>query len=114
MCFHAQSSGSLHEICSLCRDRFLKLTVNSEIEHLKFKSKLVQLGLDFKCFNLKQDRPIKVLIRGLPSCTSKEAINSAIAALGYKVLAVNQRHTSTTSQLRNFTESPTYSAPELV
>ncbi|GIY19104.1 hypothetical protein CEXT_335661 [Caerostris extrusa] len=71
----------------LSRDRFLKLTVSSEPEHFQLKNKLVQLGLEFKCFNLKQDRPLKVLIRGLPSCTSKEAIGSAIAALGLKALA---------------------------
>ncbi|GIY62943.1 hypothetical protein CEXT_456381 [Caerostris extrusa] len=68
----------------LSRDKFLKLTVSSEIEHLRLKNKLVQLGFEFKCFNLKQDRPLKVLIRGLPSCTSKEAIGSAITALGHK------------------------------
>ncbi|GIY01601.1 RNA-directed DNA polymerase from mobile element jockey [Caerostris extrusa] len=50
----------------LSKDRFLKFTVTSEVEHLRLKNKLVQLGLEFKCFNLKQDRPIKVLIRGLP------------------------------------------------
>ncbi|GIX84400.1 hypothetical protein CEXT_339591 [Caerostris extrusa] len=58
----------------LSRDRFLKLTVGSETEHIRLKNKMVQLGLEFKCFNLKQDRPLKILIRGLPSCTSKKAI----------------------------------------
>ncbi|GIY14729.1 hypothetical protein CEXT_200291 [Caerostris extrusa] len=83
MCILLKSAApSMRSVLS--RDRFLKLTVTSEVEHLRLKNKLVQLGLEFKCFNLKQDRPIKVLIRGLPSLTSKEAIQSAINALGYK------------------------------
>ncbi|GIY04218.1 hypothetical protein CEXT_453131 [Caerostris extrusa] len=54
------------------------------------KNKLVHLGLEFKCFNLKQDRPVKVMIKGLPACTPKEDINFALSHLGFKILAVNQ------------------------
>ncbi|GIZ05224.1 hypothetical protein CEXT_290471 [Caerostris extrusa] len=72
--------SSYDAICPVKR-QVLKLTVGSETEHIRLKNKLVQLGLEFKCFNLKQDRPLKILIRGLPSCTSKEAIGSAINAL---------------------------------
>ncbi|GIX99840.1 hypothetical protein CEXT_9191 [Caerostris extrusa] len=45
------------------RGNFLKITVASEVEHVRMKNKLVHLGLEFKCFNLKQDRPVKVMIR---------------------------------------------------
>ncbi|GIY03631.1 RNA-directed DNA polymerase from mobile element jockey [Caerostris extrusa] len=74
----------------LSRGNFLKITVASEVEHVRMKNKLVHLGLEFKCFNLKQDRPVKVMIRGLPACTPKEDINFALSHLGFKILAVNQ------------------------
>ncbi|GIX91943.1 hypothetical protein CEXT_468301 [Caerostris extrusa] len=74
----------------LSRENFLKITVATEVEHVRMKNKLVQFGLEFKCFNLKQDRPVKVMIRGLPACTFKEDINFALTHLGFKVLAVNQ------------------------
>ncbi|GIX87666.1 RNA-directed DNA polymerase from mobile element jockey [Caerostris extrusa] len=58
MCILLKSAApSMRSVLS--RDRFLKLTVTSEVEHLRLKNKLVQLGMEFKCFNLKQDRPIK-------------------------------------------------------
>ncbi|GIY34431.1 RNA-directed DNA polymerase from mobile element jockey [Caerostris extrusa] len=65
----------------LSRGNFLKITVASEVEHVRIKNKLVYLGLEFKCFNLKQDSPVKVMIRGLPACTPKEDINFALSHL---------------------------------
>ncbi|GIY59098.1 hypothetical protein CEXT_739281 [Caerostris extrusa] len=60
----------------LTRGNFLKITVSTEVEHLRMKNKLLNLGLDFKCFNLKKDRPIKVMIRGYLHVPQRKTLHS--------------------------------------
>ncbi|GFV93660.1 RNA-directed DNA polymerase from mobile element jockey [Trichonephila clavipes] len=50
--------------------RFLKVTVGDELEYRNLSHWLEQSGVEFKSFMLKQDRPIKVVIRGLPPTRS--------------------------------------------
>ncbi|GIX89564.1 nucleic-acid-binding protein from transposon X-element [Caerostris extrusa] len=66
------------------RDNFLKLTVSSEEEHYRLKRKLQELKAEFKCFNLKQDRPVKIVIRGLPVSTNHEPIIEAMKFKGFQ------------------------------
>ncbi|GIY13998.1 hypothetical protein CEXT_682811 [Caerostris extrusa] len=72
------------------RDNFLKLTVDTEEEHMHLKTALINMKAEFKCFNLRKDRPIKVVIRGLPSCTNHEPIIETIKAYGFNILKFSQ------------------------
>ncbi|GFV74995.1 nucleic-acid-binding protein from transposon X-element [Trichonephila clavipes] len=70
--------------------RFLKVTVGDEIEYRNLSRWLEQSGVEFKSFMLKQDRPVKVVIRGLPSNTEPEDIKNEIEAEGFKVAKISQ------------------------
>ncbi|GFY28909.1 zinc finger protein [Trichonephila clavipes] len=70
--------------------RFLKVTVGDELEYRNLSHWLEQSGVEFKSFMLKQDRPIKVVIRGLPSNTEPEDIKNEIEAEGFKVVKISQ------------------------
>ncbi|GIY67959.1 RNA-directed DNA polymerase from mobile element jockey [Caerostris darwini] len=72
------------------RDNFLKLTVSSEEEHHRLKHKLQEMKAEFKSYNLKQDRPVKIVIRGLPICTSHEPIIEAMKFKGFNVIKIMQ------------------------
>ncbi|GFT59705.1 RNA-directed DNA polymerase from mobile element jockey [Trichonephila clavipes] len=58
--------------------RFLKVTVSDEVEYRDLSRWLETTGVEFKSFMLKQDRPVKVVIRGLPSNTEPEDIKAEI------------------------------------
>ncbi|GFT26019.1 nucleic-acid-binding protein from transposon X-element [Trichonephila clavipes] len=70
--------------------RFLKVAVGDEVEHRNLSRWLEQSGVEFKSFMLKQDRPVKVVIRGLPSNTEPEDIKTEIEAVGFKVAKISQ------------------------
>ncbi|GFT01923.1 nucleic-acid-binding protein from transposon X-element [Trichonephila clavipes] len=70
--------------------RFLKVTVGDELEYRNLNRWLEQSGVEFKSFMLKQDRPVKVVIRGLPSNTEPEDIKNEIEAEGFKVAKISQ------------------------
>ncbi|GFW50050.1 nucleic-acid-binding protein from transposon X-element [Trichonephila clavipes] len=70
--------------------RFLKVTVGDELEYRSLSHWLEQTGVEFKSFMLKKDRPIKVVIRGLPSNTEPDDIKSEIEAEGFKVAKISQ------------------------
>ncbi|GBL80310.1 hypothetical protein AVEN_73804-1, partial [Araneus ventricosus] len=57
---------------------FLKLTVETEEEYRKVSHDLSAQGAEFKTFNLKQDRPLKLIIRGLPRVTPLERVKFEI------------------------------------
>ncbi|GFS88785.1 nucleic-acid-binding protein from transposon X-element [Trichonephila clavipes] len=79
--------------------RFLKVTVSDEVEYRDHSRWLETTGVEFKSFMLKQDRPVKVVIRGLPSNTEPEDIKAEIEAEGFKVAKI--------SQMKNFrTKAP--------
>ncbi|GFT24803.1 nucleic-acid-binding protein from transposon X-element [Trichonephila clavipes] len=70
--------------------RFLKVTVADDVDYRALSKWLESSGIEFKSFMLKQDRPVKVVIRGLPSNTEPEDIKSEIEAEGFKVLKISQ------------------------
>ncbi|GFU96625.1 nucleic-acid-binding protein from transposon X-element [Trichonephila clavipes] len=79
--------------------RFLKVTVSDEVEYRDLSRWLETTGVEFKSFMLKQDRPVKVVVRGLPSNTEPEDIKAEIEAEGFKVAKI--------SQMKNFrTKAP--------
>ncbi|GFR02909.1 RNA-directed DNA polymerase from mobile element jockey [Trichonephila clavata] len=67
---------------SVMTGRFLKITVADDVEHRALNAWLEETGVEFKTFTLKQDRPVKVVIRGLPSNTEPEEIKEEIEAEG--------------------------------
>ncbi|GFT94140.1 RNA-directed DNA polymerase from mobile element jockey [Trichonephila clavipes] len=58
--------------------RFLKVTVADDVDYRALSKWLESSGVEFKSFMLKQDRPVKVVIRGLPSNTEPEDIKTEI------------------------------------
>ncbi|GFW57114.1 nucleic-acid-binding protein from transposon X-element [Trichonephila clavipes] len=70
--------------------RFLKVTVSDEVEYRDLSRWLETTGVEFKSFMLKQDRPVKVVVRGLPSNTEPEDIKTEIEAEGFKVVKISQ------------------------
>ncbi|GFY09370.1 zinc finger protein [Trichonephila clavipes] len=70
--------------------RFLKVTVGDEVEYRDLSRWLENSGVEFKSFMLKQDRPVKVVVCGLPSNTEPEDIKAEIEAEGFKVIKISQ------------------------
>ncbi|GFW99313.1 nucleic-acid-binding protein from transposon X-element [Trichonephila clavipes] len=70
--------------------RFLKVTVADDVDYRALSKWLESSGVEFKSFMLKQDRPVKVVIRGLSSNTEPEDIKTEIEAEGFKVLKISQ------------------------
>ncbi|KAF8786055.1 hypothetical protein HNY73_009944 [Argiope bruennichi] len=70
--------------------KFLKLTVETDEEHRRLSRLLEAQGAEFKTFMLKTDRPIKVVIRGLPSCTPIEEIKEELEREGFTVVSITQ------------------------
>ncbi|GFQ98481.1 zinc finger protein [Trichonephila clavata] len=68
--------------------RFLKVTVADVDQYRALNSFHTEAGVEFKSFNLKEDRPVKVVIRGLPSNTEPEDIQAEIEAEGFKDLSL--------------------------
>ncbi|GFX97405.1 zinc finger protein [Trichonephila clavipes] len=64
--------------------RFLKVTVADDVDYRALSKWLESSGVEFKSFMLKQDRPVKVVIRGLPSNTEPEEIKAEIETEGFK------------------------------
>ncbi|GFU94697.1 nucleic-acid-binding protein from transposon X-element [Trichonephila clavipes] len=67
-----------------------EVTAGDEVDYRNLSHWLEQSGVEFKSFMLKQDRPIKVVIRGLPSNTEPENIKAEIEAEGFKVAKISQ------------------------
>ncbi|GFR33068.1 zinc finger protein [Trichonephila clavata] len=82
--------------------RFLKVTVADADQYRALNSFLTEAGVEFKSFNLKEDRPVKVVIRGLPSNTEPEDIQAEIEAEGFKAshakFFLNYLNTSSTNR----------------
>ncbi|GFS64242.1 zinc finger protein [Trichonephila clavipes] len=96
--------------------RFLKVTVSDEVEYRDLSRWLETTGVEFKSFMLKQDRPVKVVVRGLPSNTEPEDIKAEIEAEGFKVAKISQMKNFRTKapmplfyvQIENGVDAPKY------
>ncbi|GFT88259.1 zinc finger protein [Trichonephila clavipes] len=76
-----------------------RIPASDEVEYRDLSRWLETTGVEFKSFMLKQDRPVKVVVRGLPSNTEPEDIKAEIEAEGFKVAKI--------SQMKNFrTKTP--------
>ncbi|GFU51347.1 zinc finger protein [Trichonephila clavipes] len=66
------------------------------VEYRDLSRWLESTGVEFKSFMLKQDFPVKVVVRGLPSNTEPEDIKTEMEAEGFKI-----------SQMKNYrTKAP--------
>ncbi|GFU83012.1 zinc finger protein [Trichonephila clavipes] len=70
--------------------RFLRVTVADDVDYRALSQWLEKSGVEFKSFMLKQDRPVKVVLRGLPSNTEPEDIKTESEAEGFRVLKISQ------------------------
>ncbi|GIY05806.1 nucleic-acid-binding protein from transposon X-element [Caerostris darwini] len=75
---------------ALSKGQFLKLSVKSEADYETLKHTLIQRNVLFKCYSLKKHTPLKVVIRGLPICTSKTDIAAALDQEKFKILNIAQ------------------------
>ncbi|GFV18545.1 zinc finger protein [Trichonephila clavipes] len=73
--------------------RFLKVTVADDVDYRALSKWLESSGVEFKSFMLKQDRPVKVVIRGLPPTRSRRKSKPEIETEGFKVLKISQMKT---------------------
>ncbi|GFS83770.1 RNA-directed DNA polymerase from mobile element jockey [Trichonephila clavipes] len=65
--------------------KFLRITVQSDDECRKLAQFLRHEGVEYKSFMLKSDRPLKLLIRGLPTSTKVEEIRVEIEREGFQI-----------------------------
>ncbi|GFV53917.1 zinc finger protein, partial [Trichonephila clavipes] len=98
------SQGRLRQLVALAKliapsfqsqmsGRFLKVTVADDVDYRALSKWMESSGVEFKSFMLKQDRPVKVVIRGLPSNTEPEEIKAEIETEGFQVLKISQMKT---------------------
>ncbi|KAF8778964.1 hypothetical protein HNY73_015638 [Argiope bruennichi] len=77
----------LHPVMS---NTFLKITVETKEENRSLSNLLETQGAEFKTFMLKTDRPIKVVLQGLPSCTPIEETKEELQKEGFAVVSTTQ------------------------
>ncbi|GBO44051.1 hypothetical protein AVEN_61155-1, partial [Araneus ventricosus] len=71
-------------------NKFLKLAVETEDEHRALSRLLAAQGAEFKTFNLKQDLPFKIVLRGLPACTSLDDVKNEIVKANFDVVSISR------------------------
>ncbi|GFU57125.1 RNA-directed DNA polymerase from mobile element jockey [Trichonephila clavipes] len=70
--------------------KFLRITVQSDDEYRKLAQFLRHEGVEYKSFMLKSDRPLKLLIRGLPTSTKVEEIRVEIEREGFQIHKISR------------------------
>ncbi|GFX72049.1 nucleic-acid-binding protein from transposon X-element [Trichonephila clavipes] len=70
--------------------KFLRITVQSNDEYRKLAQFLRHEGVEYKSFMLKPDRPIKLLILGLPTSTKVEEIRVEIEREGFQIHKISR------------------------
>ncbi|GFY13451.1 uncharacterized protein TNCV_1803221 [Trichonephila clavipes] len=70
--------------------KLLRITVQSDDEYRKLAQFLRHEGVGYKSFMLKSDRPLKLLIRGLPASTKVEEIRVEIEREGFQIHKISR------------------------
>ncbi|GFY08574.1 hypothetical protein TNCV_810071 [Trichonephila clavipes] len=86
----AAITKTLPKIRSRLTGEFLKLYTDSAEERRMAVQHLTMLDFQFYAIKSKAERPIKVVIKGLPRNTNPEEIKQALEILGYTPDRVNQ------------------------
>ncbi|KFM82060.1 Nucleic-acid-binding protein from transposon X-element, partial [Stegodyphus mimosarum] len=64
---------------------YLKLFLQTELEFREVTCWMKKADIQYKTLDLQQDRPIKIVIRGLPAETEIEVIKNEVESMGFKV-----------------------------
>ncbi|GFV53985.1 nucleic-acid-binding protein from transposon X-element [Trichonephila clavipes] len=78
---------------------YVKLYTDTQPQHDTLKQLLTELKYPFYSFTPKHERPIKVVIKGLPRTTKTAEIQSDLLDLGYTINKVTQLTGNITKQL---------------
>ncbi|GFV83621.1 nucleic-acid-binding protein from transposon X-element [Trichonephila clavipes] len=70
--------------------RFLRITVQSEEEYRKLATYFRHEQIAFKYFMLKSERPLKLILRGLPTSTELQAVKKEIESEGFKIHKISR------------------------
>ncbi|GFX15731.1 RNA-directed DNA polymerase from mobile element jockey [Trichonephila clavipes] len=70
--------------------RFLRITVQSEEEYRKLATYFRHEQIAFKSFMLKSERPLKLILRELPTSTDLEAVKKDIESEGFKIHKISR------------------------
>ncbi|GFV07509.1 RNA-directed DNA polymerase from mobile element jockey [Trichonephila clavipes] len=70
--------------------KFLRITVQSDDEYRKLAQFLRHEGVAYKSFMPKSDRPLKLLIRGLPTSTKVEEIRVEIERERFQIHKISR------------------------
>ncbi|GFW14329.1 RNA-directed DNA polymerase from mobile element jockey [Trichonephila clavipes] len=70
--------------------KFLRITVESDDEYRKLAQFLRQEGVEYKSFMLKSYRPLKLLIRSLPTSTKVEEIRVEFEREGFQIHKISR------------------------
>ncbi|GFX74943.1 RNA-directed DNA polymerase from mobile element jockey [Trichonephila clavipes] len=70
--------------------RFLRITVQSEEEYRKLVTYFWHEQIAFKYFMLRSERPLKLILRGLPTSTELEAVKKEIESEGFKIHKISR------------------------
>ncbi|GFX03559.1 nucleic-acid-binding protein from transposon X-element [Trichonephila clavipes] len=70
--------------------KFLRITVQSDDEYRKLAQFLRHEGVEYKSFMLKSDRPLELLIRGLPTSTKVEEIHVEIERERFQIHKISR------------------------
>ncbi|GFT84541.1 RNA-directed DNA polymerase from mobile element jockey [Trichonephila clavipes] len=70
--------------------KLLRITVQSDDEYRKLAQFLRNEGVEYKSFMLKSDRPLKLLICGLPTSTNVEEIRVEIEREGFLIHKISR------------------------
>ncbi|GFV70814.1 fatty acid synthase [Trichonephila clavipes] len=79
-------------------ERFLRITVQSEEEYRKLATYFRHEQIAFKSFMLKSERPLKLILRGLPTSTELEAVKKEIESEGFKIHKISRLRYPTTCE----------------
>ncbi|GFT89411.1 nucleic-acid-binding protein from transposon X-element [Trichonephila clavipes] len=79
--------------------KYAKLYTDTQPQHDTLKQLLTELKYPFYSFTPKHERPIKVVIKGLPRTTKTAEIQSDLLDLGYTINKVTQLTGNITKQL---------------
>ncbi|GFX80364.1 RNA-directed DNA polymerase from mobile element jockey [Trichonephila clavipes] len=77
-------------LISKLTDTFLRITVQSDDEYRKLAQFLRHEGVEYKSFALKSDRPLKLLIHGLPTSSKVEEMRAEIEREGFQIHKISQ------------------------
>ncbi|GFW34951.1 nucleic-acid-binding protein from transposon X-element [Trichonephila clavipes] len=98
--FHIKTlTGKMPALCIKTAGKYVKLYTDTQPQRDTLKQLLEELKYPFYTFTPKHERPIKVVIKGLPRTTKTAEIHSDLLDLGFTLNKVTQLTGNITKQL---------------